>query len=492
MPMHILVVEDEHLALDDLLNMLTPVTSLHTIFGCSSATEALKHARLQPPDLVITDIRMPGMTGLELVRRLKNHNPLLSAIILSGHSEFEYAREGMRLGITEYLLKPVRTEQLLQTLENALAGIAEHHKQATQLHEARLVRLLLGGPRAADADPELWEQAWAMIVVVCENWESPHVWRDTTLERADFAQHMALYGFEKCDVIGIDGHIRVLLACLSGQLPGALERAAAQLQRMVLEAGVLAHSVYGIKPAGVSPATLLPDALRCLTQSMHFAAPTFIQFDQAPVPAPIASLSEQLLLLERALIDARVSAAVAQVHAIVRQLRLATATQADIIETLKQIFALFQRYMPCLAPGSLPDRSAIVAVLRRFRSYDELNCWLALQLQPALDQQRGSMTPRQLVHTLVAHMHTHYADDISLQDFVTEKSVSLAYFSRLFKDEFGMTFSDYLTHIRVEKAKELLVAGELRPGDISVLVGYEDPKYFSQVFRRVAGMAPLD
>ena len=73
-----------------------------------------------------------------------------------------------------------------------------------------------------------------------------------------------------------------------------------------------------------------------------------------------------------------------------------------------------------------------------------------------------------------------------------QHGVSLAYFSRLFKDEVGMTFSDYLTHIRIEKAKDLLGRGDLRPSEIGALVGYEDPKYFSQIFRRAAGLSPQD
>jgi YesN/AraC family two-component response regulator len=107
-------------------------------------------------------------------------------------------------------------------------------------------------------------------------------------------------------------------------------------------------------------------------------------------------------------------------------------------------------------------------------------------------RQHGAATPRQLVRALVAAVHSAYADDISLQAFAAEHNVSLAYFSRLFKVEIGMTFSDYLTHVRIEKAKELLARCDLRLGDISVLVGYDDPKYFSQIFRKVAGMSPLD
>jgi AraC-like DNA-binding protein len=180
------------------------------------------------------------------------------------------------------------------------------------------------------------------------------------------------------------------------------------------------------------------------------------------------------------------------VHAALAQLRQDGATQASILEALDGFFQLFQRH---LRPGQaepLPDRAALTALLRRLRSYDELATWVDLQLQPLLGAQRGSATPRQLVRALVARVHTGYAGDISLQAFAAEHGVSLAYFSRLFKDEVGMTFSDYLTHIRVERAKELLARGDLRPGEVSALVGYEDPKYFSQIFRRAAGLSPLD
>ena len=105
---------------------------------------------------------------------------------------------------------------------------------------------------------------------------------------------------------------------------------------------------------------------------------------------------------------------------------------------------------------------------------------------------RLDMSESLLVRTLVAQVHTDYAEDISLQAFATEHNVSLAYFSRLFKEEVGLTFSDYLTRVRIEKAKELLERQDLRLSDISGLVGYDDPKYFGQIFRKVAGISALD
>src|SRR5690349_2323282 len=88
---NILVVEDEPLALDDLLEMLAPFADAHRIVGCASGAEALASADVDATDLVITDIRMPEIDGLELVRRLKKQAAHLVAIVLSGYSEFEYA-----------------------------------------------------------------------------------------------------------------------------------------------------------------------------------------------------------------------------------------------------------------------------------------------------------------------------------------------------------------------------------------------------------------
>src|SRR6185295_11903830 len=145
--MNILVVEDEPLALDDLLGMLQAFDSAHRIIGCASGVEALIQAETTPPDLVITDIRMPEIDGLELVRKLKVRAPQLAAIVLSGYSEFEYARTSLRLGIADYLLKPVRTDTLHQTVARALAALAAEQAHARHLREAQLVRLLLGTPR---------------------------------------------------------------------------------------------------------------------------------------------------------------------------------------------------------------------------------------------------------------------------------------------------------------------------------------------------------
>lgn len=490
--MNILVVEDEPLALDDLLGMLQVFIGAHQIVGCASGMEALACARSTPPDLILTDIRMPEVDGLELIRQLKAQIPQLAAIVLSGYSDFEYARTGLRLGIADYLLKPVRVEALHQAIARALDALASERARATQTHEAQLARLLLGTLPAAGADTSLLAGDWGAIVIVCENWESPNVWQATSIDRDFAVRALALDRPEQCEITDIDAHCRVVLVPMAGPELHVLDTLAQRLHRAILAVGVNAHTTYVFKGAGDRAERVAPAALAQLAHGMLFAAPTFIRPDAAPEESTVGPMREHIQLVARALAECKLSNAIAETYAAIKRLQHDRATQRTVTQTLQELFELIQQHTRSTSAGPQLDRDTAAAVVRSSRSYEELSAWVDAQLQPLLLRQRGVATPRHLVRSLVALVHTSYAEDISLQAFAAEHNVSLAYFSRLFKDEVGMTFSDHLTRVRVEKAKELLERGDLRLGDVSVLVGYDDPKYFSQIFRKVAGMTPLD
>jgi YesN/AraC family two-component response regulator len=489
---NILVVEDEPLALDDLLGMLRPFAGAHRIIGCPSGAEALASAAISTPDLVITDIRMPEIDGLELVSRLKKQAAHLVAIVLSGYSEFEYARAGLRLGITDYLLKPVPTDTLRLAVARALAEVADARARDIRVREAQLARLLLGGQRAASAEPNLLAGLWGLIILICENWESPTIWRDTPIDRQFIAQALALAIPRPCDIIDLEGRCRIVLMQLEGPRRHLLETAALQLHQAILDAGVAVHTTFLYKGADERPERVVSEGLHRLSQEMRFATPTFVRPGVAPQEVASVAIREHTQLMARALNEGKLFAAIDELYMALHQLQRDGATQPAALETLDALFALLQAHARSAAAVRLPDRAAISTAIRSSQTYEQLAQWVDIQLKPLRLRQRGAITPRQLVRALVAQVQTTYADDISLQAFASEHNVSLAYFSRLFKDEVGVTFSDFLIRVRIEKAKELLAAQDLRISDISLLVGYDDPKYFGQIFRKVAGESPVD
>ena len=117
--------------------------------------------------------------------------------------------------------------------------------------------------------------------------------------------------------------------------------------------------------------------------------------------------------------------------------------------------------------------------------------WLAERLAGLMvEVDHAIPNPKQIIPPLLDFIQQHYGEAVHLQDFAAKYHVSVSYLSKLFKSETGDHFSDYLIRIRMNKAKELLDAGYKKITEIGKLVGYEDPKFFSQTFKRWIGVTP--
>ena len=135
-PPNILVVDDEGDFLETLMNRLKKRKL--TTLGCASGEEALRLAREHTFDVVVLDIKMPGgMDGIETLRELKKIQPEADIILLTGHASLETSVEGMREGAYDYLLKPIKLEDLLEKLAQALErrGSPEHRAQGEEIRK---------------------------------------------------------------------------------------------------------------------------------------------------------------------------------------------------------------------------------------------------------------------------------------------------------------------------------------------------------------------
>jgi two-component system, response regulator YesN len=492
--MNIVVAEDERLALEDVLSMLRPLLGQHQVAGYASGSEVLAYTETARVDLLITDIRMPGMDGLELIGRLRGQNDDFAAIVLSGYGDFEYARAGIRLGIVDYLLKPVRTEALLKAAGAALDGLAEAREGRERTREMLLAQMLTG--RAGAADDALVREACGIVVTVCENWEGQATWHAAGLDPGFTRRALAGSRQAAYEVVDLDAHCRVVLAPPDLSQQSWAERQALRVHRASLAAGVVAHTAYDCKAAGEEPASVVRQLLDRLGAEMRLELPTFLRPDQAPSRPREGLALESRERLAHALAHGRTPgpepAALAEIRAALDGLRQVGETQPVIVQTLDDLFGMVRSSLDGEGPGDVPGRDSISSVVRASRSYKDLAAWVEEALRPVLERNRVGDTPRDLVGKLVATIDTSYWKDISLQAFAAEHGVSLAYFSRLFKDETGVTFSEYQTRVRMVKAKELLARPDIRLHQVSTLVGYGDPKYFGQIFRKVVGVSPLD
>ena len=138
----LLLVDDEQIIREGLEKMIA-LCGMDIVItaSCSNAIAALDSMMDDMPDILLTDVRMPGMDGLELVERAMSLHPQLRAIILSGYDTFAYAQQAIQAGVTEYLLKPCSQEELGQALERACRAVDKMRKQVVHLYGERQSRV---------------------------------------------------------------------------------------------------------------------------------------------------------------------------------------------------------------------------------------------------------------------------------------------------------------------------------------------------------------
>ena len=118
LPYKVMVVEDEPLILQNIIDKIHHVNpEFKVVYAAANGLDAWEHIEIYSPDLLITDIQMPVMNGLDLLARVKESYPAIECVILTGFNEFEYARKAMKIGIQEYLLKPLKPNQVQEVLE---------------------------------------------------------------------------------------------------------------------------------------------------------------------------------------------------------------------------------------------------------------------------------------------------------------------------------------------------------------------------------------
>lgn len=484
--------------------------------------EALEWIERLRPDVVITDIRMPIMDGVELLRNCQAAYPDIRFIVLSGYEEFNYVKAALKYGACDYLLKPVirkemasRLDQIKQELDAKHRERGEEAKLKHQLDEhlqrlreqfwlqvaradneradwageakrlgldhmiqpdarIRFVTLEIRDNRedASHSSPDLLLllAAYLMSRELLQLWsEEAYVFRDPAIPQL---LHLVL----KCEEFGDEMLENWLHAEFRPQLEtmlkvrtrmglGATVKGEAEWRR-----GYLSSRLHWMRqPSSAAPSLevnsleLLPIAEKRLTSSvMEGDMPAFQRTLRSLLDTGSTfTLQDQSVLLLRVLLffDA-----------------LGLKHGLKLEETEHMISGL---------PESLWQ-------LQTADKAEALFVRIAEQLMNHI--QRGQPSSgHEVIQRVAAYLHEHYADeDVSLSRMASHFHLHVTYLSELFKKTIGKNFSDYLTEIRITKAQELMNDPRLKVADVSGLVGFSNSNYFSQVFKKMTGLSPME
>lgn len=484
--------------------------------------EALELADQLRPDVVLTDIKMPFLDGLELCRRLRVSLPGARLVVFSGFDDFEYARRAMSLGVSEYILKPINAPELIQVLEKLRGQLDRQRLERRDMETLRrryeeslpvlrelFYTRLLGGQfrpeqvqdRAAryeiDLPPGLWTAALVHADGLGDEGE-----RDELLllsVQSFLEKHFALEGCAARVVLF--GDMAALLVHLDREerLYPLLE----ELERL----SRLSQSYLGLRlTAGVGLVCRGPEELNRSAEGARSALDYRVLAgggrviyigDLEPQPAAAPSFEDED---QRALSAAVKLGTPEQVDQVVQTL-MERLSHAGLSLSRCDLFLL--EVVTCLVRLTRSAGAEVEDVFGEgftgavsvsdFSSLEELGAWLGRRCRKLHDLlgRRRSDSTWQMMERAESYIAGHYTDeDLSVEALCAHIHLSPTYFSTLFKREVGMSFTAYVTKLRMEEAARLLRETDEKTYRVAEATGYSDPNYFSYVFKRHFGQSP--
>lgn len=521
----VLLVDDEEEAREGIRRKINwAELGFELVGSAADGIDALGLAQRLRPDVVLTDIKIPRMDGLELCRRLKALLPASKMVVLSGFDEFECARQAVGLGVSEYLLKPISALELGSVLERLRGQLDRERQERREIELLRCryeeslpilrglfyTRLLEGrippeqvADQAARYEIELAQGCWTAALVLADApGKNGGAGRDELrmLSIQSFFQRRfslagcALRAVPCNDMVALLVHMKDegQIDPLTEEL-GRLCALAAPLLGMTLFVGVgrpcpgpeqLHESMEGASAAADYRVLMGAEQVLYIgdLEAERSAGLTLEEADQRALSAAVKLGSqEQVAQLIHRQVDrvreARLS--LPQGHMFFLELQTALTRMARAGEVdIEEIFG--------------PNFTGMVPITD-FRSLDELEEWLlgrALRLWERLNRQRSDSTWK-TVERAKGFIAQHYADkELSVETLCDYLHLSPAYFSTLFKRETRKSFIAYVTDLRMEQAARMLQDTDEKTYLIAERTGYADPNYFSYVFKRHFGISP--
>jgi len=504
-PVKVMLVDDEVLAIEHMRGLISwQSLGYQVVCTATRPAEALRLAREHRPELVIADIVMPGMDGLALSKELLGEGTVLKIVLLTSYKEFEYAKEALKLGVANYWVKH---EMDAETVKRELGGLREEiesERRARKNDRGRLIVDWLGGRALSD---EQWRTATAesggkfdryhLLVLqadrsfpvlpgtVREEVELPAEWPEG--EEKELLAAVRFLGGHFVLVYG-DNAVRG-----EGKMRDALERKASEAVRTLERltgSRVSAALAYGLANRTDVPGRL-GDALKLLERSIFFGPRCLIRLNDrwrgGGKAAPPWHWEEDAAEIRGLLADRKHKEAAAALAASFG--RASEARDGDGFSDLcRQSAAAINRSraaigLPPLAEERSEDWTSLAGIL----------AWFQAELKRLAEADAGRPAVSRKIQQALDFLEQNYADpEIDADAVAREIGLSRDHLRHVFKEETGKTVLDRLTDIRMDRAKRLLDEGALKVYEIAERVGYRNGQYFSQVFRKTAGMTPLE
>lgn len=488
----------------------------------------------EKPDILITDIRMPFMDGLELCKLVKKELPNIKILILSGYDEFDYAKEAIRLGVTEYLLKPISSGKLLEALNGVSESIRrekedkdlvrkymEEMRENTEHEKQKFFEQMIAGNLSmADAletgkkyemnlSAGMYNLLLFRFTLGEENRKSGELLGEAEYAIEKLTERLEyVFEFQR----GVEGWAFLLMADNEEQMSERVKELSKDLEEIMKNYSTIAY--FGGIGQPVARLRELEESFReaerALAARFTMELNRIISVEDIRMAQNVDTLDDIEItsfgeiektrtMLEKFLNNGAEDEIDEFVDVYINEL-----PEENLKSVLMRQYIIMDAYIVMMSfcekiegiEGEMQAQSEeLKNSMKTIQTVEEIKNYIRMLLKKIIGV-RDTISGRRYSDIIEIAKDqirkTYMSDEISLNTVAAEVGMSPSYFSSIFSKEMGKTFVEYLTEIRMDRAKELLMCSSMKTSEIGYEVGYKDPHYFSYIFKKTQNCTPKE
>ncbi|MEX1028758.1 MAG: helix-turn-helix domain-containing protein [Paenibacillaceae bacterium] len=505
--MKIILVDDERIVIDHIRSMVPDGYEIAAT--ASNGRSALRLCEEHQPQIMIVDIRMPVMDGLELIRAVSNKQLGVKFIVLSAYEDFEYARQAITLGgVSSYLIKhQVDSHTLREELDRARLAWEKDQSQRRMQRNELIKKYATGSCTPLMLKNSGIRAPFALLIIRTDlpfTTTIPHIIAAETdiqhHERWSLEEVLPFNDYEDWELLGdfmINGAEMAALFSIKIRNPRLLRESLNQfttnIQTHFTQSKKRTVSVY--YTLAPTDAGNLPYALNKLKTAMLYAIfcgrQALVCVDHLSLPdetamnrnrtIPLDSLMAGLEQYDVAVVENEIKGYFHHICESGWNLR----GLFDLVNLLNKFLndQRMNKGLPYIDPFAIQEYDPV------YHISEVRDRFITLFTQLASNTQDTNKVSHKLIRAL-QYLHDHFHEDINIDHVSDAIGVSSSYLYQLFKRDLGRTFLDYLTEYRINQAKRILRYEDIKMMEVASRVGYRSPQHFSQVFKKITGVLP--
>ena len=494
----VMLVDDEKLITEGLKNLIDwEKLNLEVVATANNGEEALRKLKEEKVHIVITDINMPVMTGLDLIKEVKGKDNKTNFIILSGYDEFSYAKKAIEYGVDSYILKPIDEEELEKTLIKLLARIEKSKKEKKDVlyKNTKLLQFINGKINKEEIlkiEDELniplrgKSYTVSSIILNKKNEDGRYINIDEIIEEYSGRTYELLHKFDGQTILinswdsdikneDILKYFNFIKDKLIEKIEGDVFIAVGDVTKDIDLLKNSLNSSNKLKKYILTEGTNI-----CLTSE-----------DVTNIKDYKTNFSKEIERLNKIIIEKDGSGAKMFLEGLIDDIALTPKNIYDLsirvvmlIDKISDEFKVDKKYVK-------DSLSSNIVELCSESTRDSIKAFLASEIEELISVMY-STTKRYspVVSQIVSNIEERYSEELSLKTLAYQYNINSSYLGRIFTKEVGMSFSDYLNKVKNTKAKELILETNMKINDIAKAIGYTDTSYFYRKFKKYYGICP--